>query len=73
MYWVFGDITDINAQFGDFNHAQSTDFEDTGIVSFQFVNGGMGSLNYSTSVFDKNSVFGFIPVATTTKSVSNFP
>jgi UDP-N-acetyl-2-amino-2-deoxyglucuronate dehydrogenase len=31
-----------------------TDFEDSGFVSFDFVNGGMGSLNYSTSVWDKN-------------------
>ncbi len=54
MYWVFGDITDIHARFGDYNHEHSTNFEDTGIVSFEFINGGMGSLNYSTSVFDKN-------------------
>ena len=54
MYWVFGDITDINGVFADFNHAQSTSFEDTGIVNFRFINGGMGSVNYTTSVFDTN-------------------
>lgn len=54
MYWLFGDITDINGIFHDFNHKQSTDFEDSGIVSFRFINGGMGSINYSTSVWDKN-------------------
>ncbi len=54
MYWVFGDITDINAKFDDFSHQHSTAFEDTGIVNFRFTNGGMGSLNYSTSVWDKN-------------------
>ena len=32
----------------------SIEFEDSGFVSFEFVNGGLGSLNYSTSVFDKN-------------------
>jgi predicted dehydrogenase len=53
MYWLFGDITDINARFADFNHAQLTDFEDSGIINFRFVN-GIGSLNYSTSVWDKN-------------------
>ena len=54
MYWVFGDISDIKANFEDFNHAQLTDFEDSGFVTFKFTNGGMGSLNYSTSVWDKN-------------------
>ena len=28
--------------------------EDSGFVNFSFVNGGMGSINYSTSVWDKN-------------------
>lgn len=54
MYWVFGDITDIKANFADFNHATLTDFEDSGFVTFKFINGGMGALNYSTSVWDKN-------------------
>jgi UDP-N-acetyl-2-amino-2-deoxyglucuronate dehydrogenase len=54
MYWYFGDITNIQAKFQDFNHTKSTDFEDSGFVSFDFVDGGMGSLNYSTSVWDKN-------------------
>jgi predicted dehydrogenase len=54
MYWVFGDITDINGVFADFNHQQNTSFEDSGIVNFRFINGGMGSINYSTSVWDKN-------------------
>lgn len=54
MYWLFGDITNIQAKFADFNHKKSTDFEDSGFVSFDFVNGGMGCINYSTAVWDKN-------------------
>lgn len=54
MYWLFGDITNIRGNFNDFSHQNLTDFEDSGIVTFDFVNGGMGSLNYSTSVWDKN-------------------
>jgi UDP-N-acetyl-2-amino-2-deoxyglucuronate dehydrogenase len=54
MYWLFGDVTNIQAKFADFNHKTSTDFEDSGFVSFDFINGGMGSINYSTSVWDKN-------------------
>ncbi len=54
MYWVFGDITNIQAKFADFNHQNSTAFEDSGFVSFDFVNGGMGCINYSTAVWEKN-------------------
>jgi UDP-N-acetyl-2-amino-2-deoxyglucuronate dehydrogenase len=54
MYWYFGDITNIKARFDDFTHAQSTDFEDSGFINFDFVDGGMGSLSYSTAIWDKN-------------------
>ncbi|MEJ6777420.1 MAG: Gfo/Idh/MocA family oxidoreductase [Crocinitomicaceae bacterium] len=54
MYWLFGDIDNIQGKFADFTHENSTDFEDSGFVSFDFVEGGMGSLNYSTAVADKN-------------------
>lgn len=54
MYWLFGDIQNITSSFRDFNHEYLTEFEDSGIVTFDFVNGGIGSINYSTSVYDKN-------------------
>jgi predicted dehydrogenase len=54
MYWVFGDIKNIHAQFKDFNHTHSTEFEDSGMVQFEFVNGGLGCINFSTSVWDTN-------------------
>lgn len=54
MFWLFGDIKDIQGKFNDFNHADLTAFEDSGLITFNFVNGGMGSLNYSTSIWDQN-------------------
>lgn len=54
MYWLFGDITDIQARFADFNHKNSTEFEDSGVINFHFRTGGMGCINYSTAVWDKN-------------------
>ncbi len=54
MYWVFGDITDISGKFHDFNHQLLTGFEDSGLINFRFVKGGMGCLNYSTAVWDSN-------------------
>jgi len=54
MYWLFGDIININARFMDFNHQTLTDFEDSGIITFDFLNGGSGIFNYSTSIYDTN-------------------
>ena len=54
MYWYFGDISNINSKFKDFTHTNSTDFEDSGFVTFELSGGGIGSLNYSTAVWDKN-------------------
>ncbi len=54
MYWLFGDITNIRGNFADFNHQTLTDFEDSGVVTFDFLKGGMGVFNYSTAVWDSN-------------------
>jgi predicted dehydrogenase len=54
LYWVFGDITNIKARFNNFNHQESIEFEDSGFINFDLLNGGNGSLNYSTSAFNKN-------------------
>lgn len=54
MYWLFGDIKNIQGKFNDFTHKESTDFEDSGFVSFDFVQGGMGTINYSTAVAHQN-------------------
>jgi predicted dehydrogenase len=54
MYWLFGDISNINARMTDFNHQQSTDFEDSGMIQFEFNNGGYGSFLFSTSIYDQN-------------------
>lgn len=54
LSWLFGDITHIQARFGDFCHRELTAFEDSGMVQFDFVKGGMGCFNYSTAVYDRN-------------------
>jgi UDP-N-acetyl-2-amino-2-deoxyglucuronate dehydrogenase len=63
MYWLFGDISDIHATFRNFNHSNLTEFEDSGIVNFNFLNGGLGSFNYSTSVWLKNMESSFTIIA----------
>jgi UDP-N-acetyl-2-amino-2-deoxyglucuronate dehydrogenase len=54
LYWLFGDIYDIRGQFSNFTHTKNTEFDDSGAVSFRFNKEGIGSLNFSTSVWDKN-------------------
>ena len=54
MYWLFGDITNIKSIMKDFKHQKMTDFEDAGVVSFEFINGGIGNFNFSTALYDKN-------------------
>jgi len=54
MLWLFGEVTDIQAQFADFNHQNLTAFEDSGNVQFRFLNGALGTLQYSTAVHDTN-------------------
>ena len=54
MYWLFGDIENIHGRFADFTHKNNTDFEDSGFVNFDFSDGGIGSINYSTAVANQN-------------------
>ncbi|MGN8226114.1 Gfo/Idh/MocA family protein [Gracilimonas sp. BCB1] len=54
MYWVFGDIKQPKAIIKNFTHPNLKDFDDSGFAQFEFVKGGMGSINYSTSCWDKN-------------------
>lgn len=54
LYWLFGDITNIRANLRDFNHQHSTDFEDSGTVTFDLQKGGIGTLSFSTAVWNSN-------------------
>lgn len=54
MYWLFGDIRNINARLDNFNHKHLIEFEDSGLVTFDFVKGGMGCINYSTAAYQAN-------------------
>lgn len=54
MYWLFGDVQHIQARFENFKHTHNTEFEDSGFINFEFVNGGLGAINYSTAIHDAN-------------------
>ncbi|MEO8712824.1 MAG: Gfo/Idh/MocA family oxidoreductase [Parafilimonas sp.] len=54
FYWLFGDIKNITARLQSFNHTRLTEFEDSGIASFEFGDNSIGALHFSTAVWDKN-------------------
>lgn len=54
MYWLFGDIKNIDSHLYNFNHSELSEFDDSGIVTFAFLEGGVGNINFSTSIWDKN-------------------
>lgn len=54
LYWLFGDVMDIQGKFACNNHKHLTEFEDSGFINFNLVNGGMGCINFSTSVWKQN-------------------
>ncbi|MGI4833466.1 MAG: Gfo/Idh/MocA family protein [Janthinobacterium lividum] len=54
LYWVFGDLTNLSARFHDFAHQDLTEFEDSGLITFDLLRGGSGTLSYSTAVWDCN-------------------
>jgi UDP-N-acetyl-2-amino-2-deoxyglucuronate dehydrogenase len=54
LYWCFGDLYDIEARLTDFAHRDSTEFEDSGMVNFRLKEGTLGSLSFTTAVWDAN-------------------
>ena len=54
MFWVFGDVKNIKTNLQNFNHHDTTEFVDSGNSIFEFINGGLGCINFSTSVWDTN-------------------
>ncbi len=54
LYWLVGDVKDVNARIGNYAHQGIIEFEDTGAVSLEFYNGALGTINYSVNSFGKN-------------------
>jgi predicted dehydrogenase len=52
--WIFGKPILKEVYLNNFNHVQTVEFEDSGIVHFELMQGGQGILQYSTCVKNKN-------------------
>jgi predicted dehydrogenase len=63
LYWMVGDINKAYAITKNLGHKGLVDFEDTGVVAFEFDSGAIGTLNYTVNSHAKNmegslTVFG---------------
>ncbi|HTN46477.1 MAG TPA: Gfo/Idh/MocA family oxidoreductase [Flavipsychrobacter sp.] len=54
LYWIIGDVKDVNAYIGNYQHQGIIEFEDSGSVSLRFHNGAIGTINYSVNSYDQN-------------------
>lgn len=54
VYWLFGDFHVDCAKFNNYHHRGSIEFEDTAVVLASFMNGAIGTLNFSINSFEKN-------------------
>ena len=54
LYWLLGDVKNINAIGRNYQHQDCIEFEDTGVVQFEMLNGAIGSLHFSINSFECN-------------------
>lgn len=54
LYWIAGDVEEVQAYMGNFVHQGIIEFEDTGVVILRFKNGAIGSINYTVNSYNKN-------------------
>ena len=54
LYWMFGDVKQAKGFKKNFAHKNIIEFEDTGVVILEFMNGMIGTINYTVNSFQKN-------------------
>lgn len=54
LYWLIGDVKNVNAFVGNYAHKDIIEFEDTGVVIMEFYNGTIGTINYTVNSYNKN-------------------
>lgn len=63
LYWMVGEVDNIQVMTKNFLHQNTVEFEDTGVIALSFKNGALGTINYTVNSFEKNmegsiTVFG---------------
>lgn len=54
LFWLLGDVNKVHAFGKNYTHNGIIEFEDTGVVILDFVNGAIGTINYTVNSYSKN-------------------
>ncbi len=54
LYWMVGDVKNIHAITKNYLHKHNVEFDDSGVIALEFVNGAIGTINYTVNSFEKN-------------------
>jgi predicted dehydrogenase len=54
LYWMFGDVKNVQAFMSNYAHKNIIEFEDTGVVILEFYDGAIGTVNYTVNSYQKN-------------------
>ncbi|NBO31994.1 MAG: gfo/Idh/MocA family oxidoreductase [Cyanobacteria bacterium WB6_1B_304] len=54
LYYLIGDVKNVEAYGANFHHQGIIEFEDTGVVILKFYNGALGTIHYTVNSYQKN-------------------
>ena len=54
LYWMFGEVKQVNTLRKNFSHQDTIEFEDAGVAILEFENGIIGTINFTINSFEKN-------------------
>ncbi len=54
LYWLIGDVKAADSYIKNYDHIDSIEFEDSGVVILEFKNGVIGTINFTINSFEKN-------------------
>ncbi len=54
LYWIVGDVRNVQAYTHNYAHKGVIEFEDTGVVNLEFYNGALGTIHFTINSFEKN-------------------
>lgn len=54
LLWLVGDVARIHVITKNFLHADTIEFEDTGVIALEFESGALGTINYTVNSHNKN-------------------
>lgn len=54
LYWMIGDVKQVQVITKNLAHKGVIEFEDTGVIALEFNNGIIGTINYTVNSYEKN-------------------